>query len=123
MTDPFQFARLPRRLAAAVRGVYRLLRTCANARIHLLATVIVVGLGIWLKLARSEWLWITLAIAGVWAAEGVNSAIETLADRVSRDHDALIKEAKDLAAGAVLVAALAAAAIGLIIFIPRLLAL
>lgn len=123
MTDPFQLARLPRRLAAAFRGVYRLLRTCANARIHLLATVVVVGLGLWLEIARAEWLWITLAIAGVWTTEGINSAIETLADRISRDHDALIKEAKDLAAGAVLVAALAAAAIGLIIFIPRLLAL
>jgi diacylglycerol kinase (ATP) len=123
VTDPFQLARLPRRLAAALRGVYRLPRTCANARIHLLATVVVVGLGLWLEITRAEWLWITLAIAGVWTAEGVNSAIETLADRVSRDHDALIKEAKDLAAGAVLIAALAAAAIGLIIFVPRLLAL
>ncbi len=123
MTGPFQFARLPRRLADASRGIYRLLRTCANARIHLLATVIVVGLGIWLKLSRAEWLWITLAIGGVWTAEGINSAIEALADRISRDHDALIREAKDLAAGAVLIAALAAAAIGLIIFIPHLLAL
>jgi len=123
VTDPFQFACLPHRLADATRGIYRLLRTCPNARIHLLATVIVVGMGLWLKLSRAEWLWITLAIGGVWTAEGINSAIETLADRVSRDHDALIKEAKDLAAGAVLIAALAAAAIGLIIFIPRLLAL
>ena len=123
MTDPFQFGRLPRRLTDASRGVYRLLRTCANARIHLLATAIVIGLGAWLKLTRADWLWITLAIAGVWTAEGVNSAIESLADRVSRDHDALIREAKDLAAGAVLIAALGAAAIGLIIFVPRLLAL
>ncbi|HYW76726.1 MAG TPA: diacylglycerol kinase family protein [Gammaproteobacteria bacterium] len=123
MTDPFQIARLPHRLADALRGIYRLLRTCANARIHLLATVSVVGLGLWLKLTRADWLWITLAIAGVWTAEGINSAIETLADRISRDHDVLIREAKDLAAGAVLIAALGAAAIGLIIFIPRLLAL
>jgi len=123
VTDPFQFGRLPRRLTDASRGVYRLLRTCANARIHLLATAIVIGLGAWLKLTRADWLWITLAIAGVWTAEGVNSAIESLADRVSRDHDALIREAKDLAAGAVLIAALGAAAIGLIIFVPRLLAL
>ena len=123
MTDPFQFVRLPRRLADAFRGVCRLLRTCANARIHLLATVIVIGLGLWLKLTRGDWLWIILAIGGVWTAEGFNSAIETLADRISRDHDALIREAKDLAAGAVLIAALAAAAIGLIIFLPRLLAL
>ncbi len=123
MTDPFQLAGLPRRLKDALRGVYRLLRTCANARIHLLATAIAVGLGLWLELTRADWLWITLAIAVVWTAEGVNSAIEALADRVSRDHDALIGEAKDLAAGAVLIAALGAAAIGLIIFVPRLLAL
>lgn len=123
MTDPFALAGLPRRLGAALHGIYHLLRTCANARIHLLATAVVVGLGAWLKLSRAEWLWIAVAIGAVWTAEGLNSAIEALADRVSREHDPLIREAKDLAAGAVLLAALAAAAIGLIVFVPRLLAL
>ena len=123
MTDPFQFTRFPGRLAAALRGVQHLLRTCANARIHLLATVVVTGLGLWLQLSRNDWLWIIGAVGLVWSAEGFNSAIETLADRLSREHDALIGQAKDLAAGAVLLAALAAAIIGLLVFVPRLLAL
>lgn len=123
MTGPFQFTRFPGRLAAALRGVRHLLRTSANARIHLLATIVVASLGLWLKLSRNDWSWIIAAVGLVWCAEGFNSAIETLANRVSREHDALIGQAKDLAAGAVLLAALAAAAIGLLVFVPRLLAL
>lgn len=123
MTDPFQIVRFPRRLRDAGRGLAILLRGTSNARIHLLATVLAVGLGLWLRLGRSEWLWIIAAIGAVWAAEAFNTAIETLADRVVPDHDPLIARAKDLAAGGVLAAAVAAAAIGLLIFLPRLLAL
>lgn len=123
MTDPFQLVRFPRRLGAAVRGLGYLLRSSPNARSHLLATAVAIGLGAWLRISRGEWLWITAAIGGVWAAEALNSAVETLADRITREHDALIGRAKDLAAGGVLAAALAAAAIGLIVFVPRLLAL
>lgn len=95
----------------------------ANARVHLFATTIVVGLGTWLELPRADWVWLTAAISSVWTAEALNSAIEALANRVSSQHDPLIGKAKDLAAAAVLIAALGAAAIGLIIFVPRLLAL
>lgn len=123
MRDPFLLAGFGRRLGAALRGLGWLVRSSANARIHLLATLLVVGLGLWLKLALGQWLWIAAAIGGVWAAEALNSAVETLADRVTREHDVLIGRAKDLAAGGVLAAALAAAAIGLLVFIPRLLAL
>lgn len=123
MTDPFHIAGLPRRLRDAARGIALLLGGTANARIHLAATLLVVGLGLWLRLPRNEWLWLTGAIGFVWSAEAFNSAIETLADRISPDHDPLIARAKDLAAGAVLAAAVAAAVIGLLIFLPRLLAL
>lgn len=122
MTDPFRLARFPRRLRDALRGLAVLLRTSPNARIHLVATLVVTGLGLWLRLGVAQWLWIAVAVGVVWAAEAFNSAIEALADRVTVEHDPLIGRAKDLAAGAVLAAAAAAAAIGLLIFLPRLLA-
>lgn len=123
MPEPFGLAGFPRRLGCALRGLGLLVASSANARIHLAATLLVVALGLWLRLAVAEWLWITAAIGMVWTAEGLNSALEALADRVNADYDPLIGRAKDLAAGAVLVAAVAAAAIGLLIFVPRLLAL
>ena len=123
MSDPFRLARFPRRLRDAARGLGSLLRTSPNARIHLVATLIVIALGLWLRLSIAQWLWIAGAIGMVWAAEGFNSAIEALADRVSTEHDPLIGRAKDLAAGAVLATAIAAATIGLLIFIPRLIVL
>lgn len=100
-----------------------LVASSANARIHLVAAALAVGLGLGLRLSPGEWLWIAAAVGGVWAAEAFNSALETLADRVSPEWDEAIGRAKDLAAGAVLIAALAAAAIGLLVFVPRLLAL
>lgn len=70
-----------------------------------------------------EWIVVTLCIGLVLAAEAVNSAIEALADRVSPEYDEAIKRTKDLAAGAVLLLAIAVAITGLIIFLPKLIAL
>ncbi len=96
----------------ALRGWWILLRTQRHARVHAVATLAVVTLGGWLQVTREDWCWLLLAIALVWSAEAFNSAVEALADRVTCDHDPLIGAAKDLAAGAVLFAALGAAAIG-----------
>jgi diacylglycerol kinase (ATP) len=106
----------------AGRGVASLLTREPNARIHAFATVAVVALGAWLDLAAAEWCWIALAIGLVWVAESLNSALEALADAVQPQRDARVGRAKDLAAGGVLLAAIAAAVIGALIFGPRLLA-
>ena len=108
--------------ADAGRGVAHLLAREPNARIHAVTTVAAVALGAWLGLTAGEWCWIALAIAIVWVAEGLNSALESLADAVHPEHDARVGDAKDTAAGAVLVAAIAAAVIGALVFGPRLLA-
>jgi len=108
--------------ADAGRGIARLLAREPNARIHALATAAAVALGAWLDLTAGEWCWIALAIALVWVAEGLNSALETLADAVHPERDARIGSAKDIAAGAVLVAAIASAVIGALVFGPRLFA-
>lgn len=71
-------------------------------------------------LSATEWIAVTFAIGSVLAAEAFNSAIEALADRVNESYDEAIKRTKDLASGAVLLLAIAAAVVGLIIFVPKL---
>ena len=97
-----------------------LLRTQANARIHLLATGLVIAAGFALHVTRAEWIALAFAIGIVWVAEGVNTAIEILADRITRDRDEQIGRAKDVASGAVLLAAITAAVVGLIVLGPHL---
>jgi diacylglycerol kinase (ATP) len=96
-----------------------LVRTQANARIHLGISVIVVGAGFFYGLSRGEWCAVAAAIGLVWTAEGLNTAIEAVVDLVSPDYHELAGRAKDLAAGAVLCASIAATIIGLLIFWPR----
>lgn len=94
-----------------------------NFRIHLVATFIAIVLGLLLKVSPQEWLALILTIAFVLSLELLNSALESLSDEVSSDYSPLIKRAKDCAAGAVLIAALASLFIGGIIFLPKLLGL
>ena len=103
----------------AIRGVRMMLALQANARIHALVTIVVVGLGFLLGLKSWEWCAVVGAIGLVWTAEGMNTAIEALTDLVSPGEHPLAGRAKDIAAGAVLCAAVAAAVIGLIVFLPR----
>ncbi len=102
----------------AFRGVKTLVQSQHNAWIHLAATVLVVFVGIFFEISRNEWLWIILSIAIVWLAESFNTALEFLADAVSLEHNALIEKSKDVAAGGVLLAAIAAAIIGILVFLP-----
>jgi diacylglycerol kinase (ATP) len=106
----------------AGRGIATMFASQANVRIHAVATVAAVALGLWLRLSVGEWCWIALAIALVWVAEAQNSALEALADAVHPQRDARVGRAKDTAAGAVLLAAIASAVIGALVFGPRLFA-
>lgn len=104
----------------ALRGLALLVRGEANARLHLAASLAVVGLGAALPVEPGDWRWLILAIALVWSAEAFNTAVERVCDLVTLDPDPRIAAAKDVAAGAVLVAAAAAAVIGLATFAPHL---
>lgn len=106
--------------AHALRGIVYLLRTQPNARVHLLATMAVCMAGAYVGLGRDEWLWISVAIVLVWGAEAFNTALEALADTVHPEQHRGIGRAKDVAAGAVLIAALGAAVIGVLVFAPHL---
>ena len=91
-----------------------------NFRFHLVALVVVAALGWYFRLSNTEWLWITAVSAIVIMAELFNTAIEVLVDLVSPEIHPKAKIVKDLSSAAVLVAAILAAIVGLIIFIPKL---
>lgn len=94
-----------------------------NLSFHLIVTCIVIIAGIAFNITRMEWMIILLCIGVVIAAELFNTAIERLVDLVSPGRHPIAGQVKDIAAGAVLVCAVAAAIIGLIIFAPYILTL
>jgi diacylglycerol kinase (ATP) len=100
-----------------------LLRTQANARIHAVAAVCAIVAGFALGITRGEWCAVVAAIGLVFTAEGLNTAIEAVMDLASPELHPLAEKAKDVAAGAVLLAAITAAVIGLLVFGPHVLAL
>ncbi len=114
------FLSVIRSFGPACAGLWWALKTQRNLRVHAAATAIVVPLGLGLKITPGEWLVVILSVGMVWAAELINTAIETLADRVSTEREEPIRRVKDVAAAAVLVAAASAAIAGVIIFAPRL---
>jgi diacylglycerol kinase len=105
-----------RSLGCALRGARWLVLTQAHARLHLVATLIVVGLAMGLKVSLMEGLILVWSLAAVWMAEAFNTALELLADEVSLAWRDRIGKAKDMAAFAVLVVASAAAITGIVIF-------
>lgn len=91
-----------------------------NAWLHAAASVAVVAAGAVLGVNRVEWMLLILAMVAVWTAEALNTALEFLCDVASPDFHPLVEKAKDVAAGAVLICALGAAAVGLLVFCPYL---
>jgi diacylglycerol kinase (ATP) len=103
-----------------LRGIRLTLGSQHNAWVHTAATVGVVVAGFILGISRLEWCWIVLAIVGVWTAEALNTAFEFLCDVASPQFHPMVKHAKDVAAGAVLISAIGAAIIGVLILGPHL---
>ncbi len=103
----------------ACNGFWILVKDEPNSRIHLSAAVIVIFFGFYFHLSVHEWIAIIFAIGLVIVAEVFNTAIEGVSDFISPGYNDKIKKIKDLAAAGVLVGALAALAIGLIVFIPK----
>ena len=101
--------------------------TCAgheqNITFHLIAAIRVLAAGFCFGISRTEWMVVMLCIGTVIAAELFNSAIERLVDMVSPEWQKIAGEVKDIAAGAVLITAIAAAIVGMIVFLPYVIAL
>ena len=104
----------------AFNGIRLLIQKEHNAWIHCFAAICLVLAGCSFGLSKTVWISVVIVIGAVLSAEAVNSSIESLADLVSPEYNEAIKKTKDLAAGAVLIMAIAAAIVGLIIFIPKL---
>ena len=109
-----------RSFGPAFAGLGWALKTQRNLQVHAVATFAVLMFGFGLKIALWEWCVVALATGLVWAAELLNTAIEVLADRVSREREEPIRRVKDAAAAGVLLAATAAFVVGLIVFLPKL---
>ena len=115
------FRRRRRSFDHAFRGGRTLVATQPNARVHAVSTVAVTVSGVVLGIERLEWVAVAVAMVLVWLAEALNTAVEFLADEVTLEHRERIGQAKDVAAFGVLTAAVGAAAVGLLVFAPRLL--
>jgi diacylglycerol kinase len=114
---------ITRRLQSAVyawQGVRYLVQTQPNAKIHLLATIIVVIVAWVLRVDHIGGALLTVAVAMVWVAEAINTAVERTVDLASPEYHKLAGQAKDVAAGAVLLASIFAFLIGAWVFLPRL---
>ena len=104
----------------AIEGIVHTLRTHRNMRVHFAAAIVVLVAAVWVGVTRFELIALLLAIAFVLIAEMINSAIEQAVDVATTTFDPLAKLAKDIAAGAVLIAAINAVAIGYLVFARKL---
>ena len=103
----------------AFKGIAFVLKTQHNAWIHLLATLLAVGLGFAFSISQSEWIAIIICIGVVLAFETMNTSVELLCDARFPDYDKRAERIKDTAAGAVFLVAMASLIVGLIIFLPK----
>jgi diacylglycerol kinase (ATP) len=121
-TKPFNIQDRVKSFRFAWQGLIHAFRVTHNFYIHSVIAVMVVFLGIWLKVSATEWAILILCIGWVSAMEILNTALEELVDWLHPEQHPIAGRVKDLAAAAVLVAAIAAAIAGLFILLPKLLA-
>ena len=103
----------------AVRGAILLIRTEASIKVQVVLGLLVTALGFYFEISNMEWIIQILAVAMVLGTEGLNTAIEKLADFCQPEFDERIGFIKDVSAGAVMLVSTAAAIVGLIIYIPK----
>ncbi len=102
----------------ARRGLAHFLSTESHARIHLGATLCVIMMAFLLDISSGDCGLLLLATGLVWTAEAFNTAVERIVDLYSSETNELAGQAKDVAAAAVLLAAITAAAVGVLVFVP-----
>jgi undecaprenol kinase len=113
--------RLWKSFTFAITGIKTALWTERNMRIHLLVSVLVILCAVFFSISKLEWLFILIAIGGIFSLELINTAIERVVDLITDEYHPLAKQAKDVAAGAVFIYAIMAVIIGLLIFLPHVL--
>jgi diacylglycerol kinase len=105
----------------AFNGIFLLIKSERNAKIHLILSFIAITFGLVLKISYMEWIAVIFCIGFVTALEAINTSIEKICDFVNPEYHLNIKKIKDMAAAAVLISALCALCIGLLIFLPKIL--
>ncbi|TJY33474.1 diacylglycerol kinase [Pontimicrobium aquaticum] len=103
----------------AAKGAYLLISTEASIKVQLAIVVIITIVGLYFEISSIEWIMQTLAIGLVMSAEGINTAIEAIADFIHPERHEKIGFIKDIAAGAVFIASIVAVTVGLIIYLPK----
>jgi diacylglycerol kinase (ATP) len=102
----------------ALQGIAFMLKTQHNAWLHGVATLAVIALAVYCGVSASDWRWLIVAMGMVWVGETINTAVEYVCDVVSPEYNHAVKHAKDIAAGGVLIAAVASLVIGVLTFYP-----
>ncbi len=105
----------------AFHGLWLLVQNEHNSRIHFLAAIVAIAMGIILKINPYEWSLLIIVIGIVFLTELLNSSLETLADFVNPEWNEKIRNVKDYAAAAVLISAIISVIVGALIFIPKIL--
>ncbi|MBN1597620.1 MAG: diacylglycerol kinase family protein [Bacteroidales bacterium] len=119
-SDKHSFRYQLRSFIFAFRGITIFLVSETKAIIHLAAAIFVIVAGIYLKISKTDWGLIIFAIALVFVTEMINTSFEKLTDQIKPDYNAEAERIKNIMAGAVLVSAMAAVAIGLLVVLPKL---
>jgi diacylglycerol kinase len=109
-----------RSFSFAGQGVWHVIRTQRNMRVHLLAAVAAIAAGLALRIDATDWACILTVIGLVLTAETLNTVVEAVVDLYTDEYHPLAKAAKDMAAGAVLISSAAAVGAGIAVFLPRL---
>jgi len=121
--QPFSISKRLKSFTFAINGLKILAKEEHNARIHIAITICVAIAGFLLHISFIEWIAVILCIGLVFTLELINSAIENLADFVSPQKNETIKKVKDLSAAAVLIAAFCSVIVGMVVFLPKIIAL
>ncbi|WP_240471244.1 diacylglycerol kinase [Mesoflavibacter zeaxanthinifaciens] len=116
--EPFIINRL-KSVKYAFLGMLRLIKTEASIQIQFVIAIIVTVAGFYYSISNTEWIMQCFAIGMVMSIEGLNTAVEEVANFIHPNHHPKIGIIKDVAAGAVFIASIAASIIGLIIYIPK----
>ena len=116
MAIPITYSGRIRSIKHAISGIILMLKTQHNAWIHLTVTLATISTAIILGISQNEWCLIVIVIIIVWSAEAMNTAFEFLCDVASPEFHPLVKNAKDVAAGSVLISAIGSVIIGIFVF-------
>lgn len=116
--ENFAFNRI-RSVGYALKGAFLLLKTEASIKVQFFICILITIFGFYYNISNTEWILQIFAIGLVMGIEGLNTAVEKIADYIQPEFDAKIGFIKDVAAGAVMIVSIAASIIGCIIYIPK----